>query len=180
MCYTVRVNAVSQKPESHIKLGKSNVRTTPDGRIHAFEALRSLGLSGTQEELEALTREHRLRPGLHNFGGDRQATLSYTDYSMLAFGLDTLEARRWRGKARDILRRYLEGDIGLAAEVAERSPSPEHRRWLSARLESVESRKRFMSTVAKHGGNGHIYQQVSSLSNQSVLKMNSADFRRTR
>lgn len=109
-----------------------------------------------------------------------EATLSYTDYVMLAFGLNTLEARRWHGKASDILRCYLEGDIVLAAEVAERSPSPEHRRWLSARLENVESRKRFMSTVAKHGGQDPIYQQVSSLSNRSVLKMNSTDFRRSR
>ncbi|MCX7784347.1 MAG: DNA damage response protein DdrC [Meiothermus sp.] len=174
------MNATSHKTKSTVKLGKSHVRTTPDGRIHALEALHSLGLSGTSEELERLKREHGLRPGLYNFGGVREATLSYADYLTLAFGLDTLEARRWRGKARDLLRRYLEGDVALAAEVAERSPSPEHRRWLSARLENVESRKRFMSTVAKHGGEGHIYQQVSSLSNRSVLKMNSTDFRRTR
>lgn len=174
------MKAAHPKPPSNVKLGRSNVRTTPDGRVHALEALRSLGLSGTPEQLEALAREHGLRPSLHSFAGVREATLSYADYTTLAFGLDTLEARRWRGKAREILRRYLEGDIGLAAEIAERSPSAEHRRWLSARLESVESRKRFMSTVAKHGGQGNIYQQVCSLSNQSVLKMSSADFRRTR
>jgi hypothetical protein len=174
------VNATRTKPTSFVRFGKSSVRATPDGRIHALEALRSLGLSGVPEELEALARAHGLRPSLRSFGGVREAALSYTEYAMLVFSLDTLEARRWRGRAREILRRYLEGDVTLAAEVVERSPSPGHRRWLSARLESVESRKRFMSTVAKHGGEGHIYQQVSSLSNQSVLKMNSADFRRAR
>lgn len=172
-------NVVARTPQS-ARLGKVQVRSTPDGRISACDALVALGLEGSPERLQEILRQHSLEPHFHNFGKGREPVLSYGDFVSLSFALETPEARRWRSKARDLLRRYLEGDIQLAAEVAERSPSPEHRRWLAARLESVESRKRFMSIVAKHGGEGSIYRQVSSLSNRSVLQMDSGEFRRKR
>jgi hypothetical protein len=172
-------NAMVRTPWS-VRLGKVQVRGTPDGRISAYDALEALGLEGSPERLQEILRQHDLEPRFHNFGEGREPVLGYADFVSLSFALETPEARRWRSKARELLRRYLEGDIQLAAEVAERSPSPEHRRWLAARLESVESRKRFMSTVARHGGEGNIYRQVSSLSNRSVLRMDSGEFRRKR
>ncbi|WP_218916377.1 DNA damage response protein DdrC [Calidithermus chliarophilus] len=172
-------NAMTRTPPS-VRLGKTQVRSTPDGQISAYDALAALGLEGSPERLQEIVEQHGLEPRLHNFGKGREPVLGYGDFVTLSFALETPEARRWRGKARDLLRRYLEGDIQLAAEVAERSPSPEHRRWLSARLESVEARKRFMSTVARHGGEGSIYREVSSLSNRSVLQMDSGEFRRKR
>ncbi|RIH88710.1 DNA damage response protein DdrC [Calidithermus roseus] len=172
-------NVMARTPQS-VRLGKVQVRSTPDGRISASDALVGLGLEGSPERLQEILQQHGLEPRFHNFGKGREAVLSYGDFVSLSFALETPEARRWRSKARDLLRRYLEGDIQLAAEVAERSPSPEHRRWLAARLESVESRKRFMSIVVKHGGEGSIYRQVSSLSNRSVLQMDSGEFRRKR
>lgn len=159
-----------------LKVGKYSVRHTPNGRIHAGDALHALGWH--EGDVLQLLEQHQLEYSLHDFGEGRQAVFSFAEFAHLAFALDTPEARRWRGKTKDLLRRYLAGDVGLAAEIAERSPSPEHRRWLSARLESTESRKRFMSTVAKHGGEGRIFQEVSSLSNRSVLQMSSADLRK--
>lgn len=172
-------NTTPQTPQS-VRLGKVQVRSTPDGQVSARDALVALGLEGSPERLQEILRQHGLEPRFHNFGKGREPVLSYGEFVSLSFALETPEARRWRSKARELLRRYLEGDIQLAAEVAERSPSPEHRRWLAARLESVESRKRFMSTVARHGGEGGIYRQVSSLSNRSVLQMDSGEFRRKR
>jgi hypothetical protein len=156
------------------------VRQTTDGRIHALELLSVLGKTTTIEQFDQLCTSHHLQPSYANFGAGREPTLTLADFVQLCFSLETLEAKRWRAKARELLRRFLEGDIGLAAEVAERSPSPEHRRWLIARLESTEARKRLMSTVAKHGGEGRIYQQLGSLSNQGVLKMNSFEVRQKR
>lgn len=169
---------VLKKTVQTLKVGKSSVRHTPDGRIHAGDALRALGLP--QEELRPLLEAHSLEHSLYDFGEGREVAFSFAEFAHLAFALDTPEARRWRVKAKELLKRYLAGDVQLAAEIAERSPSPEHRRWLSARLESTESRKRFMSTVAQHGGEGRIYQEVSSLSNRSVLQMSSADLRKRR
>lgn len=171
--------AMIRTPRS-VRLGRVQVRSTPDGQISAYDALEALGLEGSPERLQGILRQHDLEPRFHNFGEGREPVLGYGDFVSLSFALETPEARRWRSKARELLRRYLEGDIQLAAEVAERSPSPEHRCWLAARLESVESRKRFMSTVARHGGEGNIYREVSSLSNRSVLRMDSGEFRRKR
>ncbi|MER3553368.1 MAG: DdrC [Meiothermus sp.] len=171
-------SSVLKKAVQTLKVGKTSVRHTPDGRISAGDGLQALGLP--QSELQSLLEAHGLEYSLYDFGEGREPAFSFAEFAHLAFALDTPEARRWRGKARDLLWRYLSGDVQLAAEIAERSPSAEHRRWLSARLESTESRKRFMSTVAKHGGEGRVYQEVSSLSNQSVLQMSSADFRKRR
>jgi hypothetical protein len=170
----------AKKPTSTTRLGRANVRTSSDGRLSALDSLAALGLRPELKQLDLLVREHGLEVSHYDFGEGREPAFSHAEFAQLAFALETPEARRFRVKARDLFRRYLEGDVGLAAEIAERSPSAEHRRWLSARLESIESRKRFMSTVAKHGGQGNIFQQVSSLSNRSVLKMNSADFRKKR
>lgn len=174
------MNQAHRKSPNTLRLGKSPVRTTPDGHLSATDILRSLGLEGTLEELEHLAQAHSLEIRQHNLGRGKEPTLDFAGFVQLVYALPTPEAKRWQQKARELLRRYLEGDIQLAAEVAERSPSREHRRWLTARLESVESRKQFMSTVAKAGGQGSIYQQVSSLSNRSVLKMNSAELRKKR
>lgn len=168
------------KPAGTTRLGKAYVRTSPDGRLSALDSLAALGLRPDLKQLGLIVHEHGLEVSHYDFGEGREPVFSHAEFAQLAFALETPEARRFRIKARDLFRRYLEGDVGLAAEIAERSPSSEHRRWLSARLESIEARKRFMSTIAQYGGQGDIFQQVSSLSNRSVLKMNSADFRKKR
>lgn len=166
---------------SFTRFGKHTVRTTPDGRLSAHDVLRALGIQ-EQSRLERFTGDLGFGAGDYDFGAEVgfEPTLTHEQASVLAFELDTPEARRWRERARELLASYLAGDVRLAAEIAERNPDPERRRWLSARLESVEARKRFMSTIARHGGEGDIFRQVSSLSNRSVLNMNSAAFRRER
>lgn len=163
-----------------IKLGKTSVRRNRHGQFHALDALGALGLEQNAETLEHLQAEYHLTLRYTDFGEGKEAVITGDDFTKLLFVLDNPEARRLRQKSQDIYRRYLEGDILLASEVAERSPHPEDRRWLAARLDNMESRKRFMSTVAKHGGEGDIYRQVSSVSNQSVLKMNSTEFKKKR
>ncbi|MCD0167904.1 DNA damage response protein DdrC, partial [Deinococcus sp. 12RED42] len=76
--------------------------------------------------------------------------------------------------------RTLQGDVRLAAQIAERNPDPESRRWLAARLESTHARRDLMSTVARHGGAGNVYGQLGSISNRSVLGTDSATIRRER
>jgi len=172
----VRMNSLT-----FTKLGRHTVRTSPDGRYHALDALGAMGVREPQQA-DTLLSELGLGAGHHDFGGEQgpEPTLTEADLATLAFALTTPEARRWRDRARDLLAGYLAGDVRLAAEIAERNPDAEKRRWLSARLESTEARKRFMSVVARHGGEGDIFRQVSSLSNRSVLNMNSAAFRRER
>ena len=68
----------------------------------------------------------------------------------------------------------------LSAEIAEANPDPQAGRWLHARLENQNARKTLMSTVARHGGSAEIYGQLGSISNASVLGMDSATLREQR
>lgn len=165
---------------SFTKLGKHTVRMTPDGRLHALDTLAALGVRHV-ENAQTYLADHGVTCGFFDFGDEHGGeTVAWPDVTVLAFSLKTTEAKRWRERAQGLLTGYLTGDVTLAAEIAERNPDSERRRWLSARLESAEARKRFMSTVAKHGGEGDVFRLVSSLSNRSVLNMNSAAFRRER
>jgi hypothetical protein len=163
-----------------LRLGKYTVQMGINGQIRAYDGLGILGLNSTPQTLEKLVHEHGLEMASYNFGKGPEPCFSLGEFSRLAFLLDTPEARRWQMRSQELLRGYLEGNVQLAAEIAERNPDPAYRHWLAARLESTETRKRFMSAVARYGGEGQIFQQVSSLSNQAVLKMNSSDFRKQR
>ncbi len=160
------------------RLGSSEVKLTPQGRLHALEALAVLGVA--IEAWPRLAQEHQLRDTTFDFGDGPIPTLEAQDFTRLAFALDTPQARRWQARAQRLLTAYVTGDVHAAAEIAERSPEPERRAWLSARLESTESRKRFMAAVARQGGQGNVFQQVSSISNRSVLQSDSASLRRER
>lgn len=161
------------------RLGRHTVQVSRDGRFHALEVFKALGIEET-DSIQKLIKDHQLETTRFDFGEGAVPTLRGVQIAKLAFALATPEAKRWRERAAELLGRYFDGDIQLAAEIAERNPEPETRRWLAARLESIESRKKLMSVVAKHGGAGEVYQQVSSLSNQSVLKMNSTELRKKR
>lgn len=161
------------------RLGSAEVRVTPEGRLHAAEALAVLGVE-LADGWAFLAARHELPDTGYDFGEGRVPTLTPQDFSRLAFELDTPQARRWQARARQLLGAYVAGDVQAAAEIAERSPDPERRRWLSARLESTEARKQFMAAVARHGGEGSVFREVSSISNRSVLDQDSASLRRER
>jgi hypothetical protein len=166
-------------PVTTTKLGNSRVRVSPQERLYALDILEALGLEPHLNILQHIATNYQIDVTIEHLNGISEPTLSWPEVVRFISVIDTPEAKRWRTKAWSIFQRYLEGDVRLAAEVFEKSP-PSERRWLSARLESIESRKRFMATIAKHGGEGDIFRHISSLSNQSVLKMNSQELRQQR
>jgi hypothetical protein len=158
-----------------IKLGNFSLRVSPQGRLFAYDVLNALGFEAEPFMLQQLAQTYKLdisEESLGNLG----LTLSFQDFITLITHLETPEAKRLQNKLGAVFQGYLEGDARLAAEIVDKSPA-EDRRWLSARLESIEARKRFMSVISKHGGEGDIFRLVSSMSNQSVLSMNSQAFR---
>ncbi|MDX2005744.1 MAG: DNA damage response protein DdrC [Meiothermus sp.] len=161
------------------RFARAQVRVSKDGRFSLLDVLKALGLEDMAAVESVLTAQN-LEVTRYDFGGGPEPTVRGQQIALLAFALETPEARQWRRRAQEMLGRYFEGDIQLAAEIAERNPEPQTRRWLAARLESIEARKNLMSVVAKHGGQGPVYGQLGSLSNQSVLKMNSVELRRQR
>ncbi|MDV6375400.1 DNA damage response protein DdrC [Deinococcus arenicola] len=161
-----------------LEFGTVRLPISADGLLLASAALAQLGLEGSNWNV--LAAEHELASPPRDFGAGLEATLSLPEFVRLAFALDTAGARRWRKRAQDLLTRALSGDVKLAAQIAERSTDPEARRWLASRLESTDARRELMATVARHGGEGNVYGQLGSISNRSVVGLDSATIRRER
>ena len=159
-----------------LEFGTVRLPISADGLLHAPSALTQLGLNAADQiaALDGVDTPER------DFGAGPEATLTVADFTRLAFTLDTPQARRWRKRAQDLLTHAMQGDVRLAAQIAERNPDPEARRWLAARLDSTHARRELMSTVARHGGAGAVYGQLGSVSNRSVLGTDSATIRRER
>ncbi len=149
------------------------------GFLHAQSALGLLGLA-FPAEWASYARAHDLSAPERDFGIGPEPTLSLPEFVRLGFAAQTPQARRWQRSAQRLLVRMLAGDVRLGAEIAEASPDPQAGRWLHARLENQNARKQLMSTVARHGGSQEVYGQLGSISNASVLGMDSATLRRER
>lgn len=160
-----------------LNFGSVRLPVSADGLLHAGEVQAQLGL---RTAWEVVLVEHALPEVYRDFGSGPEAALSVPDFVTLAFALDTPEARRWHKRARELLARAMQGDVQLAAQIAERSPNPEARRWLAARLESTDARRTLLSTVSRHGGRGAVYGQLGSISNRAVLGKDSASVRQER
>ncbi len=171
---------MKRNPVETIKIGRSVLELTQEGLFPAHPALQELGIdlpaTGVSFFLEGLGFESHEA----EFESGRQLALTTSEFTRLAFSLETPEARRWQNRAQKMMRDYLEGDIRLAAEVADRNRDSNQRRWLATRLTGVESRKALMSTVARNGGRGAVFQQLGSVSNRAVLGSSSSEIRRDR
>ncbi|UQN07223.1 DNA damage response protein DdrC [Deinococcus sp. QL22] len=163
-----------------LEFGTVRLPASADGLLHAPTALLQLGLTVPATDWTTFAAQHDLHSPTRDFGAGPEATLHPDEFARLAFVLTTTEAKRWRKRAQTLLARAMQGDVRLSAQIAERNPDPEARRWLAARLESTDARRTLMSTVARHGGEGNVYGQLGSISNRSVLGTDSATIRRER
>lgn len=172
-----------------LSVGSTHLPLSSAGRLHAASALSYLGLSEAADwarqdwespHWTAFERRHQLSRTLSDFGAGPEPTLSVSEFVGLAAESHTAAARRLQRHMVDTFARALVGDIGLAAEVAERSQAPQAQSWLHARLESQMARRSLMSAAAKHGGHGPLFGQLGSVSNLSVLGKDSATIRRDR
>jgi hypothetical protein len=70
--------------------------------------------------------------------------------------------KQYREKAADIVTRYVQGDVKLAAEIADRNDNEADLEWLESRIRSKINRKRLVGIYKAHGvrnfgkgGNGY-------------------------
>ncbi|MGL4611622.1 MAG: DNA damage response protein DdrC [Trueperaceae bacterium] len=164
---------------SFLQFGPQRIPTSFDQHLQASTVFEVLDLT-QPEDWTAYAKENDFEGILRSFGGSLEPAFTAQEFVRLILETDTPEAKRLRRRAQDMLAKALLGDVRLAAEIAERNPNPESRRWLSARLENTEARKELMRVVAKHGGEGLIYGQLGSISNRSILGVDSATIRRER
>ena len=149
------------------------------GFLLASRALELLGLA-FPADWPGYARAQGLTAPERDFGVGLEPTLSLPEFVRLGFEAQTPQARRWQKSAHRLLARMLAGDVRLSAEIAEANPDPQAGRWLHARLENQNARKLLMSTVARHGGSAEVYGRLGSISNASVLGMDSATLRQER
>jgi hypothetical protein len=164
---------------SFLQFGPQRIPTSFDQHLQASTVFEVLGLT-QPEDWSVYAKEHEFEGLLRSFGGGLEPAFTAQEFVRLILETDTPEAKRLRRRAQDMLAKAFLGDVRLAAEIAERNPKAEARRWLSARLENTEARKELMRVVAKHGGEGLIYGQLGSISNRSILGTDSATIRRER
>jgi hypothetical protein len=164
---------------SFLQFGPQRIPTSYDQQLQASVVFEVLNIT-QPEDWAAYAKEQDFEGFLRRFGGGLEPAFTAQEFVKLILETDTPEAKRLRRRAQDMLAKALLGDVRLAAEIAERNPNPESRRWLSARLENTEARKELMRVVAKHGGEGLIYGQLGSISNRSILGSDSATIRRER
>ncbi len=160
------------------------VRQSADGKVAVLDLLVALEVENPEQMLRELSLEFpEYVRGLSQHVFERAKATPVLPLAGILKLLMVLEnpkatqARRWMAST---LAKVLEGSVQLAADIVERNPDPKARHWLITRIDNAENRKTFMSKVLEHGGNGAIFQQVSSLSNLSVLGMNSGAFRTNR
>ena len=163
-----------------IKIGRHQLERTNTGFFPAQGALEELGIELPETSIAFYLEGLGIEVIQANFEEGTRVALDNGSFTKLAFLLGTPEARRWQLRAQKMLRDYLEGDIKLAADIADRNRDPQQRRWLSTRLTGQESRKALMSSVARNGGRGAVFQQLGSVSNRAVLGANSAEIRHER
>jgi hypothetical protein len=175
---TIYTNAM-RYAASFLQFGPQRIPTSYDQHLQASVVFEVLNIA-QPTDWTAYAKEQEFEGCLRRFGGGLEPAFSAQEFVRLILETDTPEAKRLRRRSQDMLAKALLGDVRLAAEIAERNPSPESRRWLSARLENTEARKELMRVVAKHGGEGLVYGQLGSLSNRSILGADSATIRRER
>ena len=175
----IAYNNAMRYAASFLQFGPQRIPTSFDQHLQASVVFEVLDLS-QPEDWNAYARKNDFEGLLRSFGGGLEPAFMMQEFVRLILETDTPEAKRLRRRAQDMLAKAFLGDVRLAAEIAERNPKAEARRWLSARLENTEARKELMRVVAKHGGEGLIYGQLGSVSNRSILGTDSATIRRER
>ena len=171
---------MSQPSLPTIKIGRQHLEITASALFPAVPALEELGVELLEENVAGYLERHDIPVQHARFESGSRVAIDNGAFTKLAFMLQTSEAKRWQHRAQGMLRDYLEGDIKLAAQIADRNRDPQQRRWLATRLSGQESRKALMSSAAKHGGRGSVFQQLGSVSNRAVLGANSAQIREER
>ncbi len=164
---------------SFLQFGPQRIPTSFDQHLQASVVFEVLNIT-QPTDWAAYAKEQEFEGLLRSFGGGLEPAFTAQEFVRLILDTDTPEAKRLRRRAQDMLAKALLGDVKLAAEIAERNPNPESRRWLSARLENTEAHKELMRVVAQHGGEGLVYGQLGSIGNRSILGTDSATIRRER
>jgi hypothetical protein len=146
------------------ELGNASIRRTPDGMCSVFDLISVVGgQKNPRDTWKSLAEQYPEVVGFSDnfqFPGQGQRKTPVTDREGWAYILGLLPGvmgRKYRESAAELVLRYLDADIGLAAEVVDRNEDQEDLEWLEARIRSKVNRKRFTGVLKSHGVKGPGY-----------------------
>ncbi|MBT9314131.1 hypothetical protein [Leptothoe spongobia] len=146
------------------ELGNAAIRRTPEGHCSVYDLITVVGGQKDpynvwkrlcKEYSEVLTKCQDFK-----FSGRGQRETPVTDKEGWAFILGLLPGvmgKKYREGAANLVLRYLDGDVKLAAEIADRNDSQEDLEWLEARVRGKLTRKRFTGVLKARNVRGRGY-----------------------
>lgn len=162
----------------------TDIRVTPDKRVSVLDVLKAMGLKDPRSAWKNIKQtypEYVAAVASYSFGGRGKPTpvIGRDGLLRLLMVLKGPKASEFREWAAAVLVRYLESDVTLAAEIADRA-SEQEQRWLEHRLRAKRTNKVLNGTIYQHGGVEDIYSQVADTNNVTVTGMRAKQIQRVR
>jgi hypothetical protein len=146
------------------ELDNAAIRRTPDSRCSVYDLISATGgQTNPRDTWKTLVERHPEVVGKTDnfkFPGRGQRETPVTDREGWAYILGLLPGvmgRKYREEAANLVVRYLDGDIKLAAEVVDRNENHQDLEWLETRLRGKINRKRLTGIYKSRGVTGKGY-----------------------
>lgn len=146
------------------ELDNAAIRRTGDGKCSVYDLISVVGgQKNPRQAWESLVKRYpEVVPKCDNFKfpGRGQKETPVTDREGWAYILGLLPGvmgQTYRESAASLVMQYLDGDVKLAAEIADRNDNEEDLEWLESRIRVKINRKKLTSIYKAHGVAGSGY-----------------------
>lgn len=157
---------------SILEFDANQIRVTPDQKsVSVLDVLRALGFRDPKSELKRLKKgyfELVAKLATYSFGRHRPTPVADKEQLFeLLMTSPSPKTVRFRAWAAETLVKVLDGDITLAASIADRA-SEVDQVWLENRLKVKRTNRQLNASIQKAGGSGQIYGTVADKNNVAV------------
>lgn len=146
------------------ELNNASIRRTSDGQSSVYDLIRVIGQQ--KDPYNVWKRLYEQYPEVltkcqdFKFPGKRQRETPVTDRAGWAYIIGLLPGvmgHKYREAAANLVLRYLDADITLAANVVDRNDNQQELEWLDARVRGKITRRKFTGVLKLHNVSGKGY-----------------------
>ena len=153
----------------------ATIRITEDGKVSVIDVIKEVtGYSGntaskTLERMKTDSPDISTNLSLNTFGRGRPTPVAdrKTIVNIMQM-LPGIAGDKFRAATAELVLKYLDADINLAADIADRS-SEEEQKWLEARLRGKSTRNTYTRTLQRHGVHDDGYAKCTDAINVPIL-----------
>jgi prophage antirepressor-like protein len=166
-----------------LRFEDTEVRATPDGRLAAGDILRALGQKDPKGAWKHLKKQYpelgeESSPWKFRLGAAAADTLSEKGVYKLLMVAKGPRSEKFREWVSGVLVRIREGDVRLAAEIADRQEDPERLAWLENRVRAKRTNKLLNGAI--QGAGADCYREVARLNSRGATGYYPAELRAAR